>query len=499
MKWLDQFSIFEKILYFIFFPLVALGAIVSPLTNDVRIFYGVEYLDWKYLPNFPSNILGFWEIKPVFNHCVNYFLVVVTNFFIPFSNHFAQEIFIKSIALTLAIFACWMFSKNVLKIKYSFILCLFSIYCSLNLNILQAEWWATIFVMISCALFMEENHNWSYVAGALLIPAFLVKGTTGALMVSAVCVVMIFQRSIDWKRGLVGFVAMGAAFFIASQTVWQTMLSDIFLAPILSHVGEYNWFGMVYVTAVAIVISFSIYIPAIGIGAVYSGVWFKNHIRDPRALYFVGLWTAPLCMVFLQSESFAYQYFIFLIPAIVSLVLYEKETPLTKPGKKLKRENLIAATIVILFVMWCFLYSPLGKYGHEEHDKNSYFWNESAQINQQFNFGNQSVLYLDTGSGPYYFSANSSCRYPAPLVLQRANPGRLMISNLSQYWDEYDCVMNYSSYGNYIVADGVIGPGDSWFGNDSAEKQNIIKMIRTNFSDVHSGGWEVYQRKVLIP
>ena len=59
MKWLDQFSIFEKILYFIFFPLVALGAIVSPLTNDVRIFYGVEYLDWKYLPNFPSNILGF--------------------------------------------------------------------------------------------------------------------------------------------------------------------------------------------------------------------------------------------------------------------------------------------------------------------------------------------------------------------------------------------------------------------------------------------------------
>jgi hypothetical protein len=369
----------------------------------------------------------------------------------------------------------------------------------LNLNILQAEWWATIFVMISCALFMEENHNWSYVAGALLIPAFLVKGTTGALMVSAVCVVMIFQRSIDWKRGLVGFVAMGAAFFIASQTVWQTMLSDIFLAPILSHVGEYNWFGMVYVTAVAIVISFSIYIPAIGIGAVYSGVWFKNHIRDPRALYFVGLWTAPLCMVFLQSESFAYQYFIFLIPAIVSLVLYEKETPLTKPGKKLKRENLIAATIVILFVLWCFLYSPIGKYGHEEHDMNSYFNNESDQINQQFNFTNQSVLYLDTGSGPYYFSANSSCRYPAPLVLQRANPGRLMISNLSQYWDEYDCVMNYSSYGNYIVADGVIGPGDSWFGNDSAEKQNIIKMIRTNFSDVHSGGWEVYQRKVLIP
>ena len=111
--------------------------------------------------------------------------------------------------------------------------------------------------MISCALFMEENHNWSYVAGALLIPAFLVKGTTGALMISCICIVMIFQRRIDIYRGLVGFITMGLAFFVASQTIWQTMLSDIFFAPILSHVGEYNWFGMVYVTAVAIAISFS--------------------------------------------------------------------------------------------------------------------------------------------------------------------------------------------------------------------------------------------------
>ena len=388
-----------------------------------------------------------------------------------------------------------MFSKNVLKIKYGFLLSFMAMFCSLNLNILQAEWWATIFIMNATALFMEENHNWSYVAGALLIPAFLVKGTTGALMVSCVCAVMIFQRSIDWKRGLAGFITTGLAFFAASQTIWPTMIGDIFLAPILSHVGEYNWFGMVYVTLVAIAISFSIYIPAIGIGTVYSGVWFKNHIRDPRAIWFLGMWAAPLFVVWLQSESFAYQYFIFIIPAIISLVLYEKETPLVKPGKKLKRENLVAATIVILFVLWCFLYSPIGKYGHEEHDMNSYFNNESAEINSRFDISNQSsVLYLDTGSGPYYFDGvNSSCRYVAPLIIQRANPSRQMVLSLPQNRDEYNCIMNYT--GQYIIADGKLGANESWLGNDTYQKQNINIKISNEYVDSHSGGWEIYTKK----
>ena len=492
MKWFEQFSIFEKILYFLFFPLVAIGAIISPLTNDVRIFYGVEYLDWKYLPNFPSNILGFWEIKPVFNHVVNYFLVVITNFFIPFSNHFAQEILIKTICVVAAIFACWIFSKNILKIKYSFLLCFVGLFASLNLNIGQAEFWGILIMMIACALFVDERAWLHYIAGALFIPVILMKGTTTALVVSGVCIVLIFAGTIDWKRGLIGFITTGLFLLTLDLTIWQTMLSDIYLAPILSHVGEYNWFGQIYVTAVATIISMSIYIPCIGLGIVYGGIWLKNHIHDSRIWLFILMYAIPLATLIFQSESFAYQYLLLWPAAIVSLVLYERDTPKERPGKKLKRENLVAVTIVILFMMWCFLYSPIGKYGTEEKAMNNYFWNESNQINQQFDFGNQSVLYLDTGSGPYYFGANSSCRYPAPLILQRANPGRLVVSNLSQYWDEYNCVMNYN--GKYIVADGPLGVSDGWFGTDTIEKQRVVEKIKNKYTSVHSGGWELYMK-----
>ena len=176
-------------------------------------------------------------------------------------------------------------------------------------------------------------------------------------------------------------------------------------------------------------------------------------------------------MVFLQSESFAYQYFIFLIPAIVSLVLYEKETPLVKPGKKLKRENLVAATIVILFVLWCFLYSPVGKYGHEEHDMNCYFNNESAEINSQFNLSNQSSVSCTSTRDrvrTIFDGVNSSCRYVAPLIIQRANPSRQMVLSLPQNRDGYNCIMNYT--GQYIIADGKLGANESWFGNDTYQK-----------------------------
>jgi hypothetical protein len=487
MKWFDKF------LYFFAFPIVAIGSILSPLTNDVRIFTGVEYLCMKYLPNFPSNINGFWEIKPIGNHIINYALVWFATLFVPFQNHFAQEIIFKIIAVAVAVFACWYFNRNILKIKYGEILSFFALFCSLNLNTLQAEWWAVVTTMVACALFVE-NKNWlHYIAGALLIWVLLFKGTTGALIISTICVIMIIQRNIDYIRGGVGFIIMGLTFYAAHLLFWPTLISDILIAPTLSHVGEYAWLGQVYVTGVALAISMSIYIPIVGIGLVYGIAWLNKHRRDPRALWLVGCWLSPLIVVWLQSESFGYQYFVFVLPAIVSLVLYEKETPKERPGKKLKRENLVAATVVILFVLYCALYSPISKYGNEEKNMNNFFWNDSAKINEEFDLQNETFLYMDTGSGPYYFSGNSSCRYVAPLVLQRNNPNRSVVGTLPQYWEQYGCMMNYT--GRYILTDGILGPSESWFGNDTIEKQSFIEKVSREYDSVHSAAWQVYERK----
>lgn len=483
------------------FPIVCIGSILSPLTNDVRIFYSIEELGIKYLP-FPQSVYGgFWEIKPVGNHICEFLIASFTNIFVPFSNHALQEPIIKCVAVALVIFASWLFSRNILKVKYSFLLCFFGMFCALNLNILQAEFLAIIFAMVSCALFVEENKLWHYVAGALLIWVLLVKGTTGALIISAVCIVLIFNKHIDWVRGLAGFIAMSLAFLAADIFVWPQMIPDILIAPVLSHIGEYDWIGQIGVTGIATIISMAIYIPCIGLGIIYGGVWLKNHIHDPRAKWFVISFLAPLCMVFYQSESFAYQYYVFLLPAVVGLIIYEIDTPIQKPGKKLKRENIIAVSVVLLFSMWCVLYSPQPiwgleqNYGVQELKMNNYFDKNANEMEVKFNLSKEStLLYLDTGSGPYYTNGvNSSCRYVAPLILQRNNPNRTVVSNLTQYWDAYKCTISYN--GRYILADGPLGKDDGWFGTDSVEKKNIVAKIQTEYKEVFSGAWTLYERK----
>ena len=488
-------SLFDKFLYYLCFPLVCLGSILSPLTNDVRIFYGVEYLCWKYIPNFPSNINYFYEIKPIGNHLVNYFLVVVTNFFIPFENHFAQEIFIKAIAVGIAIVACWYFNKNILKIKYGFLLSVFAILCALNVNALQAEWWSLCFVMVASALLVEENRWLHYIAGALLMFAFLTKGTTICLVISALCALIVLNYKVDWKRVAVGFVGMGGLFLLSNFTIWPTLVSDIMLAPMLSHVFEYSMTGQAIAIMIAIIIAASIYIPCAGIGGTYGLMWMKNHIKDPRIYAFITMWGIVFLITWLQSESFAYQFFPLVLPAIISLVLFEKETPRERPGKKFKRENIVAASIVLLFGMYCIFYAPyISYYGSQEKSMNDFFWEQSNKINQQFDLPNQtSITYVDTGSGPYYFSANSSCRHPAPLIIQRANPNRSFILDLKENNEAFSCIINTDT--KYIVADGPIGPEDSWMGNDTYQKASLIQKLRNEYVSVHSGGWEIYQRK----
>jgi hypothetical protein len=284
------------------------------------------------------------------------------------------------------------------------------------------------------------------------------------------------------------------------------MIPDILMSPVLSHVGEYDMIAQIGVTAIATTISMSIYIPIVGLGLVYGSLWIKNHILETEAKLLICSWLAIAITVWAQSESFPYQYYAFVLPAIVGLVLYERDTPKEKKGKlKLKRENIITTSILILFTMWCILYSPQPlwgleqNYGVQELKMNNFFDKSANEMEVQFNLSKEkTLLYLDTGSGPHYTNGiNTSCRYVAPLILQRANPGRLIVSNLTQYWDAYNCTMEYidNRGSRYILADGPLGKEDGWFGMDSVEKRNVANSILENYDEVYSGAWTLYERK----
>ena len=125
---------------------------------------------------------------------------------------------------------------------------------------------------------------------------------------------------------------------------------------------------------------------------------------------------------------------------------------------------------------------------------NNYFDENAKAIEVKFNLSKENtLLYLDTGSAPYYFTTNSSCRYVAPLVIQRMNPNRTVVSTLPAYNEEYICIMNYSN--RYILADGPLGKADGWFGTDSPEKVAIVNKVHSEYNEVFDGAWTVYERK----
>jgi hypothetical protein len=115
-----------------------------------------------------------------------------------------------------------------------------------------------------------------------------------------------------------------------------------------------------------------------------------------------------------------------------------------------------------------------------------------------------SILYLDPGSAPFYFFANSSCRYIAPLVVQR-NIVKWNVTNLPEYWEEYNCIMAYQ--GEYIITD-----NGGWFGvpnqttrfqigtqeeitSVTEDRVHIWDMIHRNYTKVYTMAWDIYKRK----
>ena len=149
------------------------------------------------------------------------------------------------------------------------------------------------------------------------------------------------------------------------------------------------------------------------------------------------------------------------------------------------------AAILAAIIIYIPVFSPVGILDAPDNAFYHTRINDSAIINNQYHLDQQqSVLYLDFGDAPFFFRANSSCRYVAPLALARNRPG-WNLSGLSQYQEEYSCIKNYQ--GQFIVMEPDDPIGD-WLGENVTTMQPIIKMIRTNYTQVYGGSWRIWEK-----
>lgn len=482
-------------IYFLLLPFVGLSFILTPLTNDTRIFIGAEAVADNYY-QLPYGWDAAYEVKPVGNRILNWVFYKVADSIVPFTHNYytAFGYCVKFTALVLLIICCIYIASRI-KFPYAFPILFCAFACQANFGIMMSEWFAVLFSLVAIALCFERNKNWMIVAGVIMLGVGLLKSITVLMVVPSVCALYLLGGTLDWKRAIGGYLAAGVAFLVLCFTVWPYSIGDMLMSRLVAHAGMYDLQTMAtyfWITQNEILwglpLVMSMYIPILVVGF-SAGIWCLGKYiikKDNRLLWFIGMWGIPIIIVFAQSEFIIYHYIVCMLPALVSVILLLR-------GSKKKFQFLAAATVYVL-VGYLVINSAFGTFTLYEYT----FWHQKENnadfINSRFDLINQStILYLDPGDAVYYFHANSSCHYITPMPVERNDYQKWNISGLSQFKEARDCIERYQ--GKYIIADISNGNRKNYYGFGILQEKGIMNMIHSNYTLVESKSWEVYQKK----
>jgi hypothetical protein len=450
--------------------------LISPLNDDTRIYQGVASLT-DYFGSFPANINNAWEIKPIANRGINYILYKISTLFTTITTP-EYEFVIKLLSLIIVIIICYYFASKF-KHQYLFLLTTVCFIGSLNFVSLQAEWWASLFSLISIALFMTDKPSNHYLSGLVITIMFLFKGITILLILPMICAIYLFKP--DWfnrlKLGLVGSVL--SLLFILTWNIFDKVVPDMLLSSQIAHVGYFSVDKLAsFFLANSIFTLF--HIPIIICGLVASVYLFNKYMynRDLfKVVILILMWITSISIVLIQSEFFIYHYFVLVIPSIISIILI---------CDLLKSNSIIKVSLIVAMILFLLMTSYWSIGATTENQ----FWQRQDQIaidviTNFTDITNQtSILYLDPGNAPYYFRSNSSCRYISPLPFQR-NSEEWDISYTDAYKEEYNCIMNYD--GKYIIT-----ASRDWIIQNTTDGYNVSEKFKTEYKQVWDKGWNIY-------
>jgi hypothetical protein len=296
--------------------------ITAKFTNDVAIFMGVENIADKFYP-FPQGIDLAWEAKPIGNRIINYIVLNIAELFSPFSDAVNFAIAAKVIALVFLIIVT-AYVAYVLGGRYTFWILFFTFTTCCNFCVMQAEWWAVLLSLAALACLMHDNPHAPYIAGFLFIFIGMIKGITAFLFIPVVCGVYLLgkpqQNAI--VKVLCGALVATVVVCIAQLTIWPNALPDLLLAPAITGVGRLGLYDQTLIF-VGQSITALIYIPALIVGFGSSAILlYSGYFKEWKSLtFFVVMWLSVMALVLVHSEFFAYHFFIYVIPSVITVLL----------------------------------------------------------------------------------------------------------------------------------------------------------------------------------
>jgi hypothetical protein len=321
---------FDLFLYYIALPLMAINYVLTPITNDGRIYIGVEYIADHFYP-YPYGWDLAWEIKPVANRIMAWALYKGATLFVPFENEIVFGIAVKILALAVVTVIAYYFSIVVNRYKplqtniYTFPLIWLSMVAIANFIILQAEYWAVVFSLLTIAFLLTDNEHLHYLAGALFVVIGLFKGITCLMFLPILCAVLLLRPSwrLYWVDVAGGFLSAVAMFFVLNATIWPHMLSDMLMSAQVARVGMYPVILYALSTVGLLFVALQ-YMPLAIVGIIAALLYFIRECGRSAtgSMLFAVMWVVPFGIVFMQGEFFYYHYYPLVVPTLVTLILW---------------------------------------------------------------------------------------------------------------------------------------------------------------------------------
>jgi len=467
----------------------------TPFCNDVAIFQGVAFIADRYY-QFPQSVDISWEAKPIGNRLINYLLLKATELFVPFNEQVAFAIVAKILVL-LAVFLLAGYFAYIIKGEYTFWIVFFSFVTCLNFCAMQAEYYAAGLSLLAIALMVSQNKYAQVFAGFLIFFIAMIKGITFFLFIPILCGAYLLDKRSQNAivNVLVGFCSMGVLVIITQLTIWKNMLPDLLLAPVITGVGRWPVTDTIQIFIIQSFITLY-YIPVLAVAAMGIVLLLTSKTFDAKErTAFIAMWIVPAAMILIHSENFAYQFFIYVVPAVVTVVICARK--LEALWYRNEKKQLIISSVIPVAIIWMFLaLMVLNSWNGimPGAEGNVYRWQKenAAEINRLYDLPNQSsILYLDAGAAPYYFMANSTSRYICPLPLQRSTPewnhrGNYAVEQTYQDALDYD--------GEFIVGDGAFGFED-WVGLRYDDRKELREKLENEYQIVWHDNWVIYKRK----
>ena len=309
---------FDFIFYCFIFPLTGISFVLTPLTNDVRIFIGVEYIADKFY-QIPYGFDLAWEIKPIGNRIVNWIMYKLASPFASINNPFWFGVSVKVFAL-IAVIVVSLYFADAVKSQYAFELAVISMTAIGNISVLQAEWWAVLLALVCVGLLLNDR---PILVGLLFVGIFLLKGITILMIIPILCAAFILKdKKLPEQFGgmyLGAMIGIGM-FSILSIVFWKHTISDMLMSAPVAYIGFVPVTTLIKFAAGGIPFSVA-QMPVVAAGII-AAICCIIYRRNIIAMFF--LWILPLITIVLQPELMIYHYFLLTIPAIATILAVEE-------------------------------------------------------------------------------------------------------------------------------------------------------------------------------